>query len=356
MKLFIDIGHPAHVHYFRNFIKGMEARGNSVFISARNRNIIHYLLIKNQIAFYDRGKGKSGPIGKLLYMFIADIRLLIRACSFRPDIFISFASPYAAQVAWLLRKPHIALDDTEHARFGQWMYKVFSTDLLNPDCFYKDFGKKQIRLKTFTELFYLHDKYYSPDRSVLDRLKLKSNEKYIVIRLVSWDANHDMGQSGLSRKTILEIIQILKGRYRIFVSNENLENDFLEEFKLHTPYEAIHDVLYFSELLISESGTMASEAALLGTPVIYINSLPLMGYLKEESEAGLLKHFANDHGVSKEVRNQIVAGFNKQNTRQQAANIKKGKIDPTSFLIWFVENYPESKRIMSADPEFQTRF
>jgi len=27
MKILIDIGHPAHVHYFRNFIKMMESNG-----------------------------------------------------------------------------------------------------------------------------------------------------------------------------------------------------------------------------------------------------------------------------------------------------------------------------------------
>ena len=99
MKILIDIGHPAHVHYFRNLIKIMEAKGHTFFVSARNRSIVHYLLKKYNIPFWDRGKGRNNILGKLLYMFEADIKLFQKSLQFKPDIFISFASPYAAQVA-----------------------------------------------------------------------------------------------------------------------------------------------------------------------------------------------------------------------------------------------------------------
>jgi predicted glycosyltransferase len=44
MKILIDIGHPAHVHYFRNFIKLMEQKGHSFLIIAKNHNITYKLL------------------------------------------------------------------------------------------------------------------------------------------------------------------------------------------------------------------------------------------------------------------------------------------------------------------------
>lgn len=31
-------------------------------------------------------------------------------------------------------------------------------------------------------------------------------------------------------------------------------------------------------------------------------------------------------------------------------------IDVTAFLVWFVENYPESKQIMIDNPDYQYRF
>lgn len=44
MKIQIDINHPAHVHYFRNFIKIMEERGHVFKITNRNSPMINQLL------------------------------------------------------------------------------------------------------------------------------------------------------------------------------------------------------------------------------------------------------------------------------------------------------------------------
>lgn len=32
------------------------------------------------------------------------------------------------------------------------------------------------------------------------------------------------------------------------------------------------------------------------------------------------------------------------------------KIDVTAFLIWFIENFPESKDLMTENPDFQLQF
>jgi len=32
------------------------------------------------------------------------------------------------------------------------------------------------------------------------------------------------------------------------------------------------------------------------------------------------------------------------------------KIDATGFLIWFIENYPQSAKIMKENPDYQYRF
>jgi hypothetical protein len=34
----------------------------------------------------------------------------------------------------------------------------------------------------------------------------------------------------------------------------------------------------------------------------------------------------------------------------------KKKIDGTSILVWFIENYPKSKFIMKENPDFQYNF
>jgi uncharacterized protein len=358
MRIFIDIGHPAHVHYFRNFIKLMQKKEHEFFISARNRSIIPYLLGYFNIPFYNRGKGMNGVIGKMSYMLIADIRLLYQAIRFNPDIFISFASPYAAQVSWILRKPHVVLDDTEHARFGHMFYKPFSKVFLNPQCFKKDFGPKQIRFNSFTELFYLHSNYYLPDKEITSLLNVKQDEKYVLLRFVSWEANHDIGHSGLDLNTKKQIVNLFIERgFKVFISSESEKMDsFFVPYIIKIPPERMHDALRFCEIFVSESGTMASEAAILGKPVVYVNSLSLMGYLKEEQESGMLFHFPDLENVVSKVNAIIDTPDFKYIFETRCKKMLEDKIDVTSFLVWFIENYPESMKTMKENPEYQERF
>jgi hypothetical protein len=336
----------------------MQEKEHEFFVSARERSIIHYLLNHYNISFYNRGRGMNGYLGKLWYMLFADIKLLYQAKRFKPDVFISFASPYAAQVAWMLRKPHIVLDDTEHARFGHIFYKPFSTVFLNPVCFHRDFGPRQIRYNSFTELFYLHSNYYSPDTSILYILNIKPGEKYVLLRFVSWKANHDFGHSGLDSNTKEKLVDLFTEKgYKVLISSESDTIDpVFRPYLINIPPERIHDVLKYCELFVSESGTMASEAAILGTPVIYVNSLPLMGYLEEEKTAGMLFHLKSSDKVIEKVNEVLSIPDFKDTFESSCQKMFDDKIDVTAFLVWFIENFPGSASMMREDPGYQDRF
>ncbi len=70
MKIHLDIGHPAHVHYFRNFIKIMTEKGHTFSVTARDKEVTFTLLDKYKIPYTSRGKGKTGFIGKVSYIFL----------------------------------------------------------------------------------------------------------------------------------------------------------------------------------------------------------------------------------------------------------------------------------------------
>ncbi len=158
MKILIDIGHPAHVHYFKNFIRIMEEKGHSISISARDKEVTFDLLNYYKLPYFNRGKGRKGLSGKLFYIIEGDLRLLKFARSLKPDLFLSFGSPYAAHVAWLMRKPHIAFDDTDHSFFEHFISMPFTKTILTPAVFQKDFGKKQLRFDGFTSFCFLASK------------------------------------------------------------------------------------------------------------------------------------------------------------------------------------------------------
>jgi predicted glycosyltransferase len=357
MKILIDIGHPAHVHYFRNMIAIMSKKGHEFIVIARERDVIFSLLNFYQIDYICRGKGRASKFGKLLYMLKADYMLLRLSLKLKPDLFLSFSSPYAAQVAKLTNKPHIALNDTEHTDKSHAVFTYpFSEIVLTPNSYQNDLGTKHIRFNGIMEALYLQKKYFTPNPDIYKMLGLETNEKYILLRFVSWKAHHDYGQSGLTHSTLKRIIQLLETKYRVFISSEKeLEPEF-EKYRLEISPETMHDVLNYAELFIGESGTMASESAYLGTHAVYTNSLPLMCYLKQEQVFGLLKHFESSKSVLKYVQELIKSKNLKTEAKRKSEMMKKDFIDATAFLTWFIENYPKSAAIMKENPDYQYRF
>jgi len=61
----------------------------------------------------------------------------------------------------------------------------FCDVILTPFCHENNLGKNHIKFNNLTEGLYLHRKYFNPDRSILELLKLKPNEKYVIVRFVA---------------------------------------------------------------------------------------------------------------------------------------------------------------------------
>lgn len=355
MRILIDIGHPAHVHYFRYFIKNMQEKGHEFLIVARDKEVSQILLEKFNILFSSRGEGAQNMLGKLIYLFKADWFLLNQSKRFDPDLFISFASPYAAHVSKIIGKPHIALTDTENAKFGIVSFAPFTECILTPKVFKRDFGAKHIRFDSFMELSYLHPAFFKPDKKTICELGVKDDEKIVLLRFVSWHANHDIGQTGLTNEDKIIIVKELSKYARIFISAEGEIPDEIAHFKIKISPEKMHDVLYFADLYIGEGATMASECAMLGTPAIYINSLSA-GTLEEQEKYGLIYSFRSSKGILEKAKNLLTDDILKENHRCKCYEFLSTKINPTPFFVWFVENYPDSIRIMRENPDYQYNF
>jgi predicted glycosyltransferase len=355
MKILIDIGHPAHVHYFRNFIGLMTRNGHQIQVTSRDKEVTFDLLRKYDIQFISRSKGGKGLFGKIFYILYADLKLIRVGLHLKPDILLSFASTYAAHASFILRKPHIAFDDTEHSKYEIFLYRPFTKVILNPQSFKKDFGKKQIRFKGFMELCYLHPKYFSPVNNVLIQLNLSESEPFVLLRFVSWTASHDMGETGFSSEAKFNLVRGLSKKIKVFISSENELPQDLEKLRLPVSPEKLHDVLYYSALYIGEGATTASECAMLGTPAIYVNSLSA-GTLEEQERLGLLFGFRNSEGVLEKALEILNTPDFKARNRNRRDNMLEQTIDITEFMVWFIENYPESVKIMKENPDYQDRF
>jgi hypothetical protein len=355
MKILIDIGHPAHVHYFRNFVGLMAKKGHEFHITSRDKEVTFALLKKYNIPFTSRGKGGNGFLGRIFYILLADLKLIRVGFRFKPDILLSFASTYAAHASFILKKPHITFDDTEHSKYEIFLYRFFSRVILNPYCFQKNLGKKQIHFKGFMELCYLHPNYFSPDKNVLPLLGLKENNTFILVRFVSWTASHDLGEKGFSSETKISLVETLSKYARIFISSEGNLPSALEKYRLQISPEKLHDVLYYASLYIGEGATTASECCMLGTPAIYVNTLSA-GTLEEQVRLGLMYSFRNTEGVLEKALGLLKKPDFKTENKLRRDNMLRQIIDVTAFMVWFVENFPESEKIIKENPDYQYKF
>ena len=355
MKILIDINHPAHVHYFRNFIKIMEKKGHEFLIISRNKEIEHCLLKTYNILFIDRGKGSKGKIGKALYFFRAIMLIIKQINKFKPNVIISFGTPYPAIASWLCGVEHISFNDTEHAKLHHLLTDPFSKYIVTPSSYQKDHGEKQIKFDGFFELCYLHPNYYTSEDNIWDLLCIEKDTKYVILRFVSWEAIHDIGQSGLSLEMKRQLVKEISKYVKLFISSEGVLPEDLKQYKIKIPYEKMHDVLYYATLFIGEGATMASECAMIGTPAIYINSLDA-GTLMEQEDYGLIFSFRNFNGVLEKYHKLLNYDNIKLNMRSKNKHFIEQNIDVTAFMVWFVENYPCSVKIMKKNPDHQNTF
>ena len=200
MRIVVDINHPAHVHYFKNFIWEMEKRGHEILVTASEKDISYLLLEKYGLPYVKIGNYGGSMIRKMINMPLLDMKMYRAVKDFQPDLFLGFGSIRGAHASKMLGKTCIALDDTEHAKWEHRLYVPFTDVILTPTCFRKEFGDKHIRYNGYTELQYLHPTRFTPNPAVLDELGLTPDDRYTVIRFVSWQASHDMRQHGVSDK------------------------------------------------------------------------------------------------------------------------------------------------------------
>ena len=354
-RILIDINHPAHIHYFKNCVRILSDKGYVFLFVVRERESTIELIESTGFDYVNKGNWKSGMIQKMLAFPRIDYKVYTIAKKFNPDLFLSFASGYAAHVATILNKPHIAFDDTEQATLGHLLYRPFTDIVLSPSCYNKKLSNNQYLFNSYMELCYLHPKYFSPDRSVRKMLGLTENEKYCVIRFVAFDANHDVGLHGFSFNDKINLVKELSKYCKVFISSESVLPKELQSYKYNLHPSLLHDTLAFSSLYIGEGGTTASEAVDLGTPAILVNS-GNAGLQEEQEKYGALFRINNVEDVLEKSIEILTDNNSKMKYKLIRDIILKDKIDPTAFMVWFIENYPESKTEFVRNPNIQNNF
>ena len=342
MNILIEIDHPAHVHFFKHAIPLWQGRGHKILVVARDKDVTKNLLQESGIPFVTGSVRHANFSAEIKNLFV-HVSLLVRISrQFRADVFLSIGSTYAAWAAALVKKPHIAFDDTEHARLEHFLYRPFTRIVCTPSCYEGNFGKKQYRYHGYHELAYLHPNRYSPSTSVLSEMGLSEREVYSVVRFVSWEAVHDRGLHGFSEEGKRRLVRKLEQAGRVIITSESPLPGDLEPYRLPISPTKIHDILAFGSLYIGEGATMASEAAMLGVPCIYVNPLST-GYLREqEHRYGLLHQIVHEEEAVDTAVKLVSDRGARNRLKGRRDRMMADKLDVTAWLVDFVERYPDS--------------
>ena len=350
----IGVAHPKQVHFWKNIVNNLENDGHEVKVVAWQKDITLYLLDVYGFDYETVGKNYKGLMKKAYGMFKSDFKAFKVAKRFRPDILMG-SSYNLAHASKLIRRPHIGFSDTEHANLAHWVLFPFSDVICTPLCFKKKTNhKKHVTFNGYMELAYLHPNYFEPDSSVLDDLRLSKNDKFMIMRLVSWEATHDIHSKGFSKDFLEKAIKSLEKYGHVFITSERKLNKNLEKYKIRIPAEKLHSALYYASLYFGEGGTTAVEATLLGTPSVHIEAF--------KTESGEVVDATKIHGNFDELVNEykmlytfadpnkafnkaleILRDINaKKDMEKRRERLLKEKIDVTAFMTDFIENYPES--------------
>lgn len=365
MTILFQLGHPAHYHLFKNAITQLKEDGNQVYVLIKKKDILEDLLQASQLPYRNilpEGR-KSSKIGILWGMFVRLWRVYWFTLFHHVDI-LAGSTPEVAQVGWLLRRKSLVFAEDDAAIVPEFVKLVapFVNTYLSPiTCNNGRLESKTIHYSGFHKLAYLHPNRFAPDKSVVAKYFDPENP-YFLLRFAKLKAYHDLSAhaQGINTEIAQHLIDILLPHGDVYITSERELEPQFEKYRLRINPLDIHHVMAFASLYIGDSQSMAVEAAMLGTPSIRFNDFA--------GKIGVLEELEHKYQLTvgipacqpqqlydrvEEVLTMINLHDLFQQRRQQ---MLADKIDVTAFFVWFIENYPDSQRIMRENPGYQLRF
>lgn len=88
---------------------------------------------------------------------------------------------------------------------------------------------------------YLHPNHFTHDPAVLDEFGFKTEDRFNVVRFVSWQVSHDIGQHGIIDK--IGLIKALQPYGGILISSEKEMPTELRRYQIRIAPEKLHKLL-----------------------------------------------------------------------------------------------------------------
>ena len=273
MRVLIDIKHCAEVHFFRPIMDRMRARGDTMLVTAHYKPGVRDLLGGTGIEHTHISNPYPTAAGILLATALRTGRMCAVARRFRPDVLVGRTGIAIGAAGRMLGVPSVSFDENDHYRAQLTLSLALVSTLCTGAGFERDLGPKQVRLNALMQLAYTHPSRFTPDAGVLRAHGLDPDEPYAFIRLSAWQALHDLGYKGLKEAGVLSLIESLRPHARAVVSTEGPMPAALAPYANPVPVAHVLHVLAFAGVYVGEGGSMAAEAACVGTPAVWVSPL-----------------------------------------------------------------------------------
>ncbi|AFZ74108.1 DUF354 domain-containing protein [Natronobacterium gregoryi] len=297
MRILVFANTPAHVHLYRHAVDRLEEAGHDVLVLTREYACTTDLLEFFGLPYRRYGEHDVTSSSKLTLarQLGGQIGSIVgKAVRFRPDVVFG-RGPYAAVAGTVARAPVVLVLDDEPGDFNHSVSRPFADCILSPRVTRRNLGGDHYTFDGFKECAYLHPEVFAADDAVREYLGVGPDESYALARFNALDALHDAGIEGFTREQRRDLLQRLSGHATVFVSDEGGEMDLhelpAEPYDLHPAL--IHDAMAEADLLVADTGTMVTEAGLLGTPALRYRGTDdhEYGEFRELERVGLVEQF-----------------------------------------------------------------
>lgn len=365
MKIALLANTAGQLYFTKNIIRRLKDQGHGIKLLVRDYG--DTLTVANEIGmeYFLYSKASGSKIGKIISLPGDILKAYEHLREFKPDILVGFGV-YDAFVSFMLNRPCVYFEDSE-PRVNTLSYAIqvkasalLVDTIITPEYFSDELGKKQIRVKSFKEMAYLHPDYFKPDENIFNLLGLHNKEDFIILRFNAFDAVHDFSIKGFSDEDKIRLVKELEKYASVFISSEAGIPDELNRYVVKIPKSRIHDAIYYAKLLVTDTQTMATEGAILGTPTIRCNTFvgdnDMGNFIEFEQRYNLIFNYNDpDKAIIKAV--ELIQKQNlKEEWKIKKERLLKDKIDINTFMIWLLENYPESFEEIKANPDIQNKF
>jgi len=337
VKILLDILHPAHIHVLRAFREDMIARGHEVHVVARDKDLTLELLERYGITADIISQQKSGRVGLLVEWLQRNVKLWRIARRVKPDVLLGLMGASIAPVGKIMRIPTVVLYNAENATQTNRVVYPLASVVVTSDSYEGPVNGNHVTHSGYHETAYLHPNRFTADPNVLRNCGIEPGTWFALVRFVSWMASHDVGEEGFTQRGKIELVRRLSEHGAVYVSSEGPLPPELEKYRLRVPSQDVHHVMAFANIMVGESATMASEAAVLGVPALYIADTS-RGYINEQDQRyGMVRQAAPADLAAITAGMTELLALTKDEVSARHRRMMSDKIDTTSWLIDFVE-------------------